>query len=169
MAQPATGGSSINRDLGHKLDVEASLSPVLVKDTATGTGLAVDLKGYEGAVIMLHYGISLDTLSGSIYVVPSIQHSADGSTGWADIAATKYRLDTCINATTLNVWTRDTTLTTAIDAAAEDDLLMKFTLVPGAGINRYVRTLFTVTGTHTNGTPASSYVVKGFSRVEAAL
>ena len=48
-----------------------------------------------------------------------------------------------------------------IDDPAEDDVVIARAYV---GAKRYVRILFTQTGTHTNGTPISALVIKGVPR-----
>lgn len=153
MAQPPAVGSSVNRDLGFKLKAVQSIAAIVGNNTTEGTGVAVDLKGYEGALVLFAIGNSLDTLSGSVYMTLSVQDSTDGSTGWADLASTKYRIDEGA---------------LVIDDPAEDTVQVAITVLPGAGVKRYVRPLITFTGTHTNGTPISATVVKGFPRVEAA-
>jgi hypothetical protein len=167
MAQPPAAGSSINRDLGFKLKPFVSIASIVGNNTSEGTGLACDLKGYEGAVALIHFGVSGDTLSGSVKALVSVQDSDNGTTNWADLATSKYRVDAALDVTTTAVWTLNTAFAD-IDAAAEDDVLYYVTLLPGAGIKRYVRALITFTGTHTNGTPISATFIKGFPRVEAA-
>jgi hypothetical protein len=153
MSQPATGGSSVNRDLGAKLKAVQSITAIVGNNTTEGTGVAVDLKGYEGALVLFNIGNSLDTLSGSVYVTLSVQDSDNGSTGWADLASTKYRIDEG---------------SLLIDDPAEDSIQTAVTVLAGAGVKRYIRPLITFTGTHTNGFPIGATVIKGFPRVESA-
>src|SRR5574341_1867854 len=93
MAQPAGVGGSVNQDLGAKIKTVSSILPIVGNNTTEGTGVAVDLRGYESATVLIHVGDSGDTLSGSVYITPTIEESADGSTGWATIPATGYRVD----------------------------------------------------------------------------
>ena len=44
MAQPAAVGSSVNKDLGYKLDHKVSIASIIGNDTTEGTGVAVDLR-----------------------------------------------------------------------------------------------------------------------------
>jgi hypothetical protein len=151
MTQPATAGSSINRDLANVLRFATSLQTVVAHDTTEGTGVAVDLRCYEGAAVVFLIGPSGDTLSETVKMTLSVQDSDDGSTGWADLDETKFYLRQ--GAALL------------IDDPAEDDTLVVVGLVPGDGVKRYVRALVTFDGTHTNGTPISATVVEGFGRV----
>jgi hypothetical protein len=171
MAQPATGGSSVNRDLGFKADALPTIVPIVGNDTTEGTGVKVDLKGYEGAMVLLHVGVSGDaaSLSGSVKMLASVQDSDAGSTGWADIASTKMRIDTVLNATGGSPTIARDQAFADIDTSTKDDMLYKVTLLPGAGVKRYVRAKVTFTGTHTSGTPISALVVKGFPRVAPAV
>ncbi len=154
MAQPAGVGNAVNQDLSSKVKVVSSILPIVGNNTTEGTGTAVDLKGYESATVVFHIGASGDTLSGSVYITPSIEESADGSTGWAAIPATGYRADVGTFA--------------VVDAAAEDDTIMQVAVLAGTGRQRYIRAMLTFTGTHTNGTPISACVLKGHPRVSPA-
>jgi hypothetical protein len=50
-------------------------------NTAAATGAAIDLRGFDGLCLVLqNHGVSTGTLDGAI------QDSADGSTGWANVA-----------------------------------------------------------------------------------
>lgn len=101
--------------------------------TATVTGTTIDLLGAEAALVMIHFGNSGDTLSGSVYWTPKLQESPDDST-WNDVAA-----GDLIN-----------TELAVIDAPAEDSTIQS---VGYKGEDRYIRAVITATGTHTNGTP----------------
>jgi hypothetical protein len=154
MPQPAGVGNQINRDLGAQARPIASIFSILGNNTTEGTGVAVDLKGYESAMVLFNIGISGDTLSGSVYMTCSVEESDDGSTGWGAIPAAGYRLDVGPSL--------------VVDDPAEDPILIGVTLLAGAGRKRYVRAMITFTGTHTNGTPIGAVVVKGHPRVAPA-
>lgn len=153
MAQPATAGSAINRDLGHKLSHVVSIASIVGNDTTEGTGAGVDLKGYEGAQVVFNMGISGDTLSGSVLVTLSVEDSPDNVT-YTALDAAQYRLDAGA--------------ALVIDSATEDPVLVALTILPGVGVNRYIRAKVAFTGTHTNGMPISAHVVRGFARKEPA-
>jgi hypothetical protein len=135
------------KDLIHNLLAVQSLVPILAHTTAHGTGLGVDLQGFEGANLIAHVGQSGDTLSGSLKWTVSFQEcDVDTPGSYTNIAAAD-----------LLGGENDV----VIDAAAEDEVVVQRGYI---GAKRYVRILFTQTGTHTNGTPLSAVVVKGFAR-----
>jgi hypothetical protein len=152
MAQPATGGSAVNRDLGYKVKPIASILSIVGNNTTEGTGTGVDLKGYEGAQVIFNVGSSGDTLATNLKIDLSVQDSPDNS-NWTALDAAQYRVDAGL---------------TAIDGAADDEAVTVITVLPGTGVDRYIRALATFTGTHTNGTPIGAVVVKGFPRVAPA-
>lgn len=154
MPQPPGNGSSVNQDLGAKIKAVKSISAVLGNNNTEGTGVGVDLKGYEGAVVLFDIGDSGDTLSGSVYVTLSVEHSDEAGANFTGLnSTTQQRVDSG---------------NTVIDAPTEDTQLTQITILPGAGVKRYIRPMVVFTGTHTNGIPISATVVKGFSRVEPA-
>ena len=120
-----------------------SILSIVGNNTTEGTGTAVDLQGYRGALAIFNIGQSGDTLSGSVYITVSLQESADGSTGWASVAAADL----------------EGTNDQVIDAAAEDETVIQMGY---KGSLRYVRAYIAFTGTHTNGIPIGAVVVKGF-------
>ena len=135
------------KDLYNDLLPVKTLTPILGHTTAEGTGVAVDLAGFEGALMAAHVGISGDTLSGSLKWTVQFQESDTTTPGdFADIAAA----DLIGGANAV-----------VIDAAAEDDVIIARSYI---GSKRYVRVLFTQTGTHTNGTPIAAVVIKGKPR-----
>lgn len=145
MAQPAGIGPAISRDLKNVLKVVQVLVPILGNDDTDGTHTAgADLSGYEGAVLVANFGISGDTLSGSVKLIAKAMESDDNSTYTAVAAAD------LVGAFTL------------IDDAAEDPDIQ---IVGYIGSKRYVTVDFDFTGTHTNGIPISASVIKGFPRV----
>jgi hypothetical protein len=166
MAQPATGGSAVNRDLGYKVRSCPSIPAKIGNDTTEGTGLSVDLKGYEGAVAVLGVGVAGDTLSGSIKVLCSVQDSANNSS-WADLEAAQMRITKILDVSGSQTVTENSAFAD-IDAAAKDDVRYEVAILPGTGVNRYVRCLMTFTGTHTNGIPIYADIMRGFPRVEIA-
>lgn len=134
------------KDITHNLLAVKSIDPIVGNNTSEGTGVGVDLAGFEGALLLAHIGASLDTLSGSVYMTVGFQESDVVGSGYADIAAAD--LLGGLN----NV---------VIDAAAEDEIVIQRGYV---GAKQFVRVLITFTGTHTNGTPISAVVIKGLPR-----
>lgn len=119
-----------------------TLVPINGNTTAEGTGLAVDTNGYQDVMMIANLGVSADTLSGSVYWTVTFQECAVTTAGsFTTIAAADLQggLPTVL-----------------IDAAAEDPTLMVRRYL---GDLRYVRILFTQTGTHTNGTPIAGTII----------
>jgi hypothetical protein len=126
------------------IKVAQTLVPILGNTTAEGTGVGVDRLGFQDAVMVAEVGISGDTLSGSIYWTIAFQENDTDTAGtYTNIAAGD--LDGGVNDHVIN-------------AAAEDPT----TVIRGyKGSKRWLRVLFTQTGTHTNGTPISAVVLLG--------
>jgi hypothetical protein len=133
------------RDLRSQIAV-SSIVPIMGNNTGEGTGVGVDLAGFDSAKMIAHIGDSGDTLSGSVYMTAAFQESDASGSGFANIAADDLKGG-------LN--------DVVIDAPAEDQVVIQRNYVGG---KRYVRVLITFTGTHTNGTPISALVVKGNAR-----
>jgi hypothetical protein len=133
------------RDLYHDLLPVKSIDPILGNNDTEGTGVGVDLQGFEGALMVAHLGQSGDTLSGSVYVTPTFQESDDNSS-FTDIAD-----GDLIGGVNKPV----------VDAAAEDEVIIARSYI---GSKRYVRVFIDFTGTHTNGIPISALVIKGAPR-----
>jgi len=135
------------KDLIHDLLPVSTLTPILGHTTAHGTGVGVDLAGFDGAAMLAHVGISGDTLAAGLKWTVQFQESDTMTPGdFADIAAA----DLLGGANAV-----------VIDDAAEDDVVIARSYI---GAKRYVRILFTQTGTHTNGTPISAVIIKGKPR-----
>lgn len=135
------------KDLYHDLLPVQSLVPILGHTTANGTGLGVDLAGFEGALMIAHVGQSGDTLATGLKWTIAFQECETDTPGsYANIAAA----DLLGGANDV-----------VIDAAAEDEVVVARSYI---GAKQFVRILFTQTGTHTTGTPISAVVIKGFPR-----
>lgn len=130
------------KSLLSNLKIVSTLVPINANNTSEGTGVGVDCRGYEKVLMVAEQGISGDTLSGSVYWVLTFEESDDDSTY------------TQIPDADLNGGTGEHT----INAGAEDPTLIVREYVGG---HRYVRILWTQTGTHTNGTPISGFVALG--------
>lgn len=148
MAQPADAGKATNQDLSSKIKAVSSILPIVGNNTTEGTGVGVDLKGYESATMIVHVGDSGDTLSGSVTIQLSFEESDSSGSGYTTIPATNYRVDVGDIA--------------IIDAPGEDSKVIQAAVW---GTKRYIRPLLTFVGTHTNGTPISAAVIKGHPRV----
>lgn len=119
-----------------------TLAPILANNTSEGTGVGVDRYGYGDVLMVAMQGISGDTLSGSLKWTITFEES-DNNSDWNTIAAADIEGGYA-------TWT--------IDAAAEDptNIVRMY-----KGSKRYVRILWTATGTHTNGTPLAGFVILG--------
>ena len=132
------------RDFFSDILAVKSIDPVLGNNTSEGTGMGVDLAGFNGALLLAHVGQSGDTLSGSVYITVKFQECDTDTPGsYTDIA------DDDLHGGANGV---------VIDDAAEDEVIVQRGYV---GSKRWVRALLAFTGTHTNGTPISAAVVKG--------
>jgi len=123
-----------------------TIVPILGNNTSEGTGVGIDIAGYEGAAMLACLGDSGDTLSGSIYVTVAFQESDVQGSGFANIAAGA-----------LIGGANDV----VIDAPAEDQIVVARGYMGG---KRYLRILMTFTGTHTNGIPIAGVIIKGWAR-----
>lgn len=136
----------MEHNLYDSVSVASALDAIVVNNDTEGKGVAVDLAGYETALIVVQCGISADTLSGSVLHTFKLQESNTTTDGdFTDVAAADM----------------EGTNGTVIDDAAEDPA----TIVWGyKGSKRYIRVFDDTTGTHTNGTPISAVVVRGRPR-----
>lgn len=124
------------RDLLRLSFVSPSLSPAArVNGTATGT--AVDLLGYDAAVIAVSFGAYTDGTH-----TPSVVHSVDGVTYTACAAAD---LDGSF---------------TAVSSSAGANTVQQIGYI---GSQRYVKVVMTTTGA-TSGALSSANVIAGFPR-----
>ena len=131
--------------------VAAVIPQTLTSDSAAD---AVDTLGYDLVVIQFHVGNSADTLSGSVKIELEVQDGATSSTA----ACANADLDTTVTGT-------NTGTVAVIDAPAEDSLTVT---AEYRGGKRYIKPVFNLTGTHTNGTPCACTVLLGNPRVAPA-
>lgn len=129
------------RDLYNSTDAVQSLASATRTADADGTG--VDLALHSAALVVFDFGTSGDTLSGSVYIEGKLEESDDDSTYTAvDSADILGTLPT-------------------VDDPSEDDTVHTVGYI---GDKRYVRAVFDLTGTHTNGIPCSATIVRAFPR-----
>lgn len=128
----------MNKDL--VTNVKAVQSLTLATRTADADGTGVDLAGYESATMLFEFGDSGDTLSGTVKVAGVAYESDDNSTFTAVAAAD------LIGSLPL------------VDAPTEDTQIYA---VGYRGTKRYLRAGLDFTGTHTNGIPCGTTIVKG--------
>jgi len=124
------------RDLYHKTKAILSLAPA-ARVTGTATGSAVDLRGYDAAMIVVTFGVWTDGTH-----TPSVQHSIDGMS-YADCAASD--LDGSL---------------TAVSSSAGNNTVQQAGYI---GSRRYVRVVMTTSGAST-GALSSAGVIAGEPR-----
>lgn len=125
------------RDLLHNTAVRQSIAPA-VRVTGTTTGIGVDLRGFDSAVIAVAFGTWTDGTH-----TPSVQHSMDG-TIYNNCAASD--LDGTFS---------------AVNSASGSNTVQAVGYI---GSQRYVRVVMTVTGA-TVGASSTANVVAGTPRV----
>jgi hypothetical protein len=117
--------------------VKRSLSPVARTD-GTANGVSVDrlVSGGTGDAVLL---VSTGTITDGSHAI-TVQESADGSTGWANVAAANIQ----------------GSLPTVV--AANDDTMFEVGVRPTL---RYVRAVATSTGSTTGGVFACAFILGG--------
>lgn len=136
-------------------DTKSNLSPVLaigpITIAADNTLAAIDLQGFESALLILAVGIGGITFSGVNKIEFKLTHSDDDAT-YTDVAITDLLPDALC----------PTTITTGIVrslvAAHPAATVQKLGYVGG---KRYLKLLADFSGTHGVGTPITAVVVKG--------
>lgn len=141
------------KDMSNSIATAVSLVSAVRTAAANGTG--VDLQGYESATLIADVGAEGDTLSSSVYFEISLEHSDDNST-FTDVAQADI-VDGTISSG--GIWLKlDGT------AGGNPDTAGEIYRVGYIGGKRYIRGVLAKTGTHSNGTPISLFVVKGNAR-----
>lgn len=119
-----------------------------INATATATSSACDVSGYEGAAFCVAYGISADTLTGSLYWTAKLQSCATENGSYADVA-------------TADIQIAATNSFGLIDDMAEDNAMY---WIGYNGTNQWVKVVVTATGSHTLGTPITIIALLGMPR-----
>ena len=141
------------KDMSNSIATAVSLVSAVRTAAANGTG--VDLQGYESATLIADVGAEGDTLSSSVYFEISLEHSDDNST-FTDVAQADI-VDGTISSG--GIWLKlDGT------AGGNPDTAGEIYRVGYIGGKRYIRGVLAKTGTHSNATPISLFVVKGNAR-----
>ena len=121
--------------------------------TADANGDTIDTQGYDSVTFAVAVGESGDTLSGSVYLELEVESAPDDGTGspgtWADVA------DADLIGTT--VTGTNTGTIAKIDDAAEDVVAHS---IGYRGVDRFVRLVANLTGTHTNGISVVAVALK---------
>jgi hypothetical protein len=139
----------MNSLLSERIKTVQAIVPV--NTTADINGLTVDRLGYDHVLMIMHFGTTGDTLSGSVYALAELEDSDDGS-AWADVA------DANIKTAVVGL---NTGTFAKIDTNSLDEVRVQCDYL---GTKRYVRPVCNLVGTHTNGIEVSALAVLGRPR-----
>ena len=128
------------RDLANRVVQTAVLAPVV--QNATVTSSAIDLEGFNSAMISVATGIEGVTLSGSVFWTFILQHSDDDST-YTVVSSNTDVTDGSIDSNGIFL---------TLDANAETPQVSGIGYIGG---KRYLKVVTTKNGTMSAGTPIS--------------
>lgn len=128
------------QDLISNISATQIINPVL--SVSARTSATVDLQGYQGCVIIVNIGLTLDALNSSNYWTLKVQHS-DNASSWSDTTSADFK---------------NATATYVVNSTALDETAYLFGYI---GTKRYVRAQIVNSGTHSSGTPMGASVVRG--------
>jgi hypothetical protein len=134
------------RDLANRVVQTAVLAPVV--QNATVTSAAIDLEGFNSAMISVASGVEGVTLSGSVFWTFILQHSDDDST-YTVVSSSKDVTDGSIDSNGIFL---------TLDDNAETPQVSGIGYIGG---KRYLKVVTTKNGTMSTGTPISVNCVKG--------
>jgi hypothetical protein len=134
------------RDLSNNVVAVVGTVPAVV--TADANGTAVDLQGFESAMVIVNTGIEGDTLSSSVKFDFILEESDDNSTYTAVTSSTSVT-ETSVDSSGIFL---------TLDANGETPQITQIGYIGG---KRYIRCKIDATGTHSNGTPMSIEIIKG--------
>ena len=134
------------RDLANRVKEVAVLVPVV--QNATVTSSAIDLLGFNSAMIVVSTGIEGVTLSSSVHWTFILQHSDDDST-YTDVTASTDVTDGSVDSDGIFLKLDDNAETPQVSA------------IGYIGGKRYLKVITTKTGTMSTGTSMSINCIKG--------
>ena len=134
------------RDLANRVVQTAVLAPVVLN--ATATSAAIDLEGFNSAMISVATGVEGVTLSGSVFWTFILQHSDDDST-YTVVSSGKDVTDGSIDSNGIFL---------TLDDNAETPQVSGIGYIGG---KRYLKVVTTKNGTMSTGTPISVNCIKG--------
>jgi len=140
------------RDLANRVVQSAVLAPVV--QNATVTSAAIDLLGFQSAMISVATGIEGVTLSSSVHWTFILQHSDDNST-YTDVTASTDVTDGTVDSDGIFL---------KLDDNAETPQVSGIGYIGG---KRYLKVITTKTGTMSTGTAMSINCIKG-NAIDAA-
>tara|TARA_Y100001938_G_scaffold128518_1_gene182349 strand:- start:850 stop:1329 length:480 start_codon:yes stop_codon:yes gene_type:complete len=139
--------------------ISTALSHKVAVTTAASNGTGVDLLGYEGATVIVTIGAEGDTLAANTNFEIGLEHSDDDST-YTDCAQADI-VDGTIAASGVFLIIDGTG---TAGTAGNPDTTGATYRVGYRGGKRYIRTTIAKTGTHSNGTPIGTTVVRSHAR-----
>lgn len=132
------------KDLYSNLDTDVTIKPQFVNSNTTLTGTGVDLRGYEGALVIVQAGTMAGSASANIHTF-EIQESDSSDTGFTAVADANLIPQTGAEAAlALNGGT--------------DEVVKKAGYI---GTKRYIRVVDTTTAFTTAGGAVAVSIVKG--------
>jgi len=134
------------RDLFHNLGIAEAIPPA--EYDADNTPAAIDLLGFESALLSIHVGVGGITFNGTNKIEFKLTHSDDDSSYSAVVD------DDVIGLSSVGTGGIVLALTTAHAAAS-------IARVGYVGGKRYLKLLADFSGTHGAGTPIAATVIKG--------
>ena len=138
----------MKNDVESRSSIEQLIDPATLSGNGDATlSEALDLQGYDGALLIASIGESADTLGAALHIQCEVQESDDDSTYTA--VADKDLTNTVTGSATGTFC--------KVDAAAEDDAAF---MTQYQGNKRYVKVNVNRTGNHASGTPMSIIGVK---------
>lgn len=138
----ASSANGMSQDIRAEVLIVPSLEPGV--RTADAAGGWVDLKGYEGAMVVHQFGAHGDTLSSTDKIACTVEESDDGVTSLGAVAAAD--------------------LVGSLKTATANGDCDKVYQVGYRGKHRYIRASLDFSGTHSGGTATAAVVILGFGR-----
>jgi hypothetical protein len=138
------------RDIANNIAADFAIAPATL--SADNTPVAVDLKGFDSAAVMIHVGVGGITFTSSNKIEFLLTHSKDNVT-YTAVTADDVRLLTNADA---SVGTGGIVRSLVAAHAAATTAKVAY-----VGANRYLKVLADFSGTHGAGTPICVTVIKG--------
>lgn len=135
--------------IADNIKIDKALNANVVNNDTDGTSVGIRTRDYVQNAFWVFIGISGDTLSGTVKLIPTLQESLDSTNGsdgaWTAVAAADIKVTTFA----------------MVDDPAEDDVQQ---YAEYQGDAPWIRVLIDTTGTHTVGTPITVVSVQTTGR-----
>lgn len=151
------------RDLVHNVKPTAMLAPVV--RTTSVLSAALDLQGFEAALIAFHIGVFGDAASGSVFFEAELQECATSGGSYTAVADTDLLFPGAVVARTGSVAASGVFFQSKTTGAV--DLAGLYT-VGYRGSKEFLKVNVRVTGTNSTGTPVSIVGYAGHALYEPA-